>query len=162
MNAQLSGAKQRWQSWLETVTDERSECLKSACSATCRRLRRDGGGRRRGPFPAVAGTALERSRGPDLGATSLTEDVALHLAAGRLGQRVDEVHAARVGVRGELPLDQLLQFGGEQLVPGVVRAKDDEGLQDLAAQIIGPPMTAVSITRGWVTRTLSTSKGPIR
>src|SRR3954451_2461847 len=80
-----------------------------------------------------------RSGSGDLGATALAQDVSLHLAAGGLGQLVDEVHGPRKGVRGELLLDHLLEFGGERLVATVATAEDDERLQNLPAQRVGPP-----------------------
>jgi len=67
-----------------------------------------------------------------------------------------------MGLRGEPVVDQPLQLTGERVVAGVPGAQDDERLQHLSTQGVGTPMTAVSTTRGWVTRTLSTSNGPIR
>lgn len=47
------------------------------------------------------------------------------------------MHGARVGVRGELLLHQVLQLGGEFVTADITVAQHHECLQDLAAQCVG-------------------------
>lgn len=63
------------------------------------------------------------------------EEVSLDLAAGGFGQRVNEMYPARVGVRGEFVLDELLEFPGEFLGALAGVAEHDKGLDDLAAPV---------------------------
>src|SRR4051794_6451236 len=62
---------------------------------------------------------------------------ALQLAGLGAGQRVDELDQARVLVRCDGLLDEVLQRPGHLRPGGVPVAQDDKGLDDLAALRIG-------------------------